>query len=827
MKLQTLGLRLTLVLTVLLLAACGKTPTPLASATAAPVVAPTATTPAPAAPVAAPTPTAEPEGDTVEVVLYDDDVAAGWTLSNSWGMTVDDASAVTAQSGQHAIAVTPAEDYGGLFFSVDSVSGGGYAHNRFLGLRFWLNPGDQPMALEDLAVALVGSDDRTYWSRETSSVPQDKTPFVSELQLYELGLAKELPADGWVKVELWFQLQANRSPFRYITGVYIKNGAGVRHTFYVDDVSLVALRDKTPPAVVEVANLGLNAVALRFSEDVNAQMASDRGNFTVNGQHPDLARYDPDLRQTMLTLGQPLVADTVYTVAIGGIVDLATPPNPIAEGTEVTFTAMALRVVVDVQADVHPISPHIYGLSGPPPEYMAELKNTLNSWGGNASTRYNWKLGNAWNAARDWYYSNGDYGYRGESASDDFMRENDELDIVSLLTIPTIGWVAKDTTSCAFPQPDGTCSDGSGASCEHPGLFADPTQTSVEAPPEFMVEWLEHLDQSLGLLPQFLGMDNEPDIWGATHYDIHPQCTTYDELYQRYTMYAAPLKAVAPDSEILGPVSCCWWYYWNSMAGEADKHAHDGMDLIPWFLREMAAYEAQEGQRILDVLDVHYYPAGLYHDDVTPEVAAARIRSTRSLWDPTFVDESWIGEPVYLAPRMLGLIDTYYPGTKFGIGEWNWGAEETMNGAVTIADVLGIYGREQVYLAAYWRYPDLHSPGFYAFKIFTNYDGQGARFGDTSVRAASDDQSLVGSYAALDSATGNLHLMLINKHPGQMMTTQVELGDFAAKPSATQYRYDSSNHREIVTSTVPISDKFAIELPPYSITLLVVEPEGD
>ena len=28
------------------------------------------------------------------------------------------------------------------------------------------------------------------------------------------------------------------------------------------------------------------------------------------------------------------------------------------------------------------------------------------------------------------------------------------------------------------------------------------------------------------------------------------------------------------------------------------------------------------------------------------------------------------------------------------IGEWNWGAEKTVNGALAIADVLGIFGRD-------------------------------------------------------------------------------------------------------------------------------------
>ena len=80
-----------------------------------------------------------------------------------------------------------------------------------------------------------------------------------------------------------------------------------------------------------------------------------------------------------------------------------------------------VAVEVDVQRGIHPISPLIYGLSGATEEHIKQLRPTLNSWGGNPSTRYNWELGNAWNAGSDWFYRNGNYGYTGESASDDFV----------------------------------------------------------------------------------------------------------------------------------------------------------------------------------------------------------------------------------------------------------------------------------------------------------------------------------------------------------------------------------------------------------------------
>ena len=576
---------------------------------------------------------------------------------------------------------------------------------------------------------------------------------------------------------------------------------------------------------VSVSQLNETTIVVEFSDKVDPVTAADPTNYAIDGQAPAQARYDAAKRRALLTIEEPLDSASEHLIGVA-IKDANTPPNMIVTSASLIVSAATLQVEVDVTADVHEISPYIYGMAGPPDDYIADLGITLHRWGGNANSRYNWKVGNAWNTAHDWYYTNTDYDNGEGSIADEFVRSNNEQGVATLLTIPTLGWVAKDSdrSVCSFPLPDGTCGNADNASCETPGEIADPTTTSVEAPPEFMVEWVEHLTKELGYEVPFLAMGNEPDISGVTHYDVHPGCAGYQEIYQRFVNYGAPIKEVAPESELLGPISCCWWYYWNSMLGDDDKVAHDNMDFLPWFLKQMAEYEQEKGQRLLDVLTIHYYPADLYNDDVSPQVAEHRTRSTRALWDAEYVDESWIAEAIHLIPRMKGLIEQYYPGTKFGIGEWNWGAEATMNGAVTIADVLGIFGREDLYFASYWRYPEAKTPGYYAFKMYTNYDSNGNRFGETSVQAKSSNWNTLGSYAALDKASGNLHVMLINKDAQDAAVTQVLLNHFTSQGNATQYRYEEENG-DITSSTVKVSDNFDITLPPYSITLLVIEPE--
>ncbi|MCB8983673.1 MAG: hypothetical protein H6659_07615 [Ardenticatenaceae bacterium] len=793
--------------------------------TAVPTPPPTSAPNTPQAPATAvPLAIAETDSDTAELPLFDDVTAAGWTLANSWGVAVDDRANNPVHDGLRAIAVTPQEEYGGLFLNADSVSGAGFRRSRFLGLRFWLNPGSQPMPADSLALGLVGSDEFTYWSRDTSSAPQQNVPFTSEIPLARLGLSGELPANTWTPVEVWFQQLDNQPSYPYLIGLYLKNSADLTQTYYVDDVALIALRDKTPPVIVAVSNTDRQTALVEFNEDVVPQEAADRGNYRVDGVVPDSASYEPATRQARLAFATPLAADTPHTLTASGIHDLGLPPNEIAGDTAVPFTLASLTISVDAEQVLHPISPYIYGMAGPPRDYIESLGITFHNWGGNPNSRYNWQLGNAWNAARDWYYLNVDYGHAaGISASDEFVQTNNELGVASHLTIPTLGWVAKDTAACSFPLPDGTCGDAAGASCDKPGDIADPTQTSIAAPPEFMADWVRHLVEEMGYTVEFLSLDNEPELWGVTHYDVHPECVTYDEIFEKYVAYATAVHDISPQSQLVGPNTCCWWYYWNSMAGDADKRAHDNADFLPWFLQEMAAYEANTGTRLLNVLGIHYYPAGLYSDDVDPEVADRRLRATASLWDPTYVDESWIGEPVYLIPRMLALIESTYPGTKLGISEWNFGAEETLNGAMTIADALGIFGREGLYFASYWRFPPENSPGYFAFKMFTNFDDAGGRFGDTAVFAQSTDPTSVSAFAALDGETGNLHVMLINKQPNDPAQFTVNLANYDMGETATLYRYSEAHIGRIVSEEISVGESFEMTLPPYSITLLVLE----
>jgi hypothetical protein len=255
-----------------------------------------------------------------------------------------------------------------------------------------------------------------------------------------------------------------------------------------------------------------------------------------------------------------------------------------------------------------------------------------------------------------------------------------------------------------------------------------------------------------------------------------------------------------------------------------DRNNHGGMDYLPWLLSQLKQNTVAGGLRPLDVFTVHYYPqGGEFGNDTSTAMQLLRNRSTRSLWDPNYVDQSWIGTQVELIPRLRNWVNTYYfPGTPVGITEYNWGAEGHINGATAQADILGIFGREGLDLATRWTTPDPSTPTFKAIQMYRNYDGAKSAFGDTSVSAAAPEPDNVSAFAAVRSSDGALTVIVVSKYLTGSTPVSLSLSQFAAGPAAHVWQLTASNSIQHLAD-VPVS-KGAITatLPQQSITLFVV-----
>lgn len=210
-------------------------------ATAVPAPSPT-DRPGSAALVALPT----PDNRIEDAIIYSDTLDAGWELGQSWATTVDPDETAYIRSGKKSLAVTPTDNYGGLFFTLRQGTTP-YERERVLGLSFWLNAGDGEIETGDLAVTVLGSNAYPYWVENDQSVAPagrvtDDSPLFSETRLYYLGINRTIPPDTWVEVILWLDERQLDPDYTYVTGFYIKNSEEFRQTFYVDDVHILLMR---------------------------------------------------------------------------------------------------------------------------------------------------------------------------------------------------------------------------------------------------------------------------------------------------------------------------------------------------------------------------------------------------------------------------------------------------------------------------------------------------------------------------------------------------------------------------------------------------------
>ena len=526
-------------------------------------------------------------------------------------------------------------------------------------------------------------------------------------------------------------------------------------------------------------------------------------------------------------------------------------------------TAAGPTLNVDANANRHPISPYIYGMNEAQEGLAGELQLPVHRWGGNLTTRYNWQL-NVFNHSADYFFENYPEDVVGGplpngSDSDRFVEQNQRTNTASLVTIPMIGWTPKDRVlSCGFSvakygqqqvvnTAPGQTDCGNGKLPNGSYITnADPNDTSKPVGPQFEKDWIAHLIANYGTAQnggvKFYNLDNEPMLWSFQHWDVHPAPLGYDELYNRTIQYAPAIKQADPNALTLGPSEFGWWAYSYSAIDYAssnnfqtqnftDRNAHGNIPLAEWYLQQMKAYEIAHGQRILDYLDEHYYPG---NDGVTlspagsPKTQAERLRATRSLWDTTYNDEAKEFQPynisIHLIPRMQQWVANNYPGTKTAITEYNFGGLEDINGALTQADVLGIFGREKLDLATIWSPPTSGEPGAYAFRMYRNYDGTGKAFGDTGVQAASGDQSQLAIYAAQRTSDQAMTFMIINKSPDTDLTSQLNLSGFTPGLNAEVYRYSKADLAHILRQPDQALTQtgFTATYPAYSITLVVL-----
>jgi uncharacterized protein (TIGR03437 family) len=521
-------------------------------------------------------------------------------------------------------------------------------------------------------------------------------------------------------------------------------------------------------------------------------------------------------------------------------------------------------LAVDAAANRHAISPWIYGINQWSDNgIQGMMRIPLIRWGGDDATSFNW-LNSVKNNTGDnpWLYEN----YAISPSFDSFHLRNLTTGSASLSTFPILDWLPNVQRACSFsvekygPQkatnPDNAdCGDGVRTNGD--AVANDPNDAYIPVDPSYSQQWIQ--DEIAAFGPgngggiRFWSLDNEPEWWDSVHTDVYKTASngkpgaSYDDVMARDIQNALAVKQADPTALVTGPVPGGWpgmlfskqdmyagwdkspYLYWDN---PVDQNAHGGIQWVPYYLQQMQAAAAKNGFRLLDVLDVHAYitPSGLSSSAGNAAMETLRMTSTRALWDPNYTvpgggyeDATGTELAPQMVPRMLQWVADNYPGTMTGITEYNWGAQDTITGAIAQADILGIFGRENLDLATIWPNTLTPSdPAAFSFMMFLNYDGDGSQFGDTSISATSADPDLLSIFAAqrTDSA---LTVLVLNKTAGAIADS-ISLANFLPQGTAQVWQYSSANNHAIERQAdISLSGNTLLAtFPTFSMTLFVI-----
>lgn len=465
-------------------------------------------------------------------------------------------------------------------------------------------------------------------------------------------------------------------------------------------------------------------------------------------------------------------------------------PIPCAAALLFSVAAQAAQVVrIHADAPKHAINPAIYGInivSTSKAGFLAADSAGLGSdrIGGNRLTGYNWE-NNFSSAGADWIHSSDAHlmnnpvptavGPGGSITS--FVDRNRSLGRAPIVQLQMAGYVVADANGAVTEAEIAPSSRWAKVVFAKNAPFT--TQPSTTDGVVYMDELVNLLVGKYGRADQggvpYYALDNEPGLWGSTHPRLRAEPLTVDELLDRSEALSKAVKAVDPSARIMGFES------WGAAEMKDFRSATNYgpyKDKYDWaiaaYLGEMKKRSEAAGKRLIDVLAYHWYPEAKGDQRICATIEAgsaadieARLQAPRSLWDPSYTENSWIvgllgSRPLEIMRRVQRTIDTTWPGTRMAITEYSYGGEKHWSGGLATADILGAFGKYD--LEAANLHADFRAFFATAFRLYRNFDGRRNAFGDIHVAADNPDSTIFSTYASLDSKNPKLlHIVAINK----------------------------------------------------------------
>ena len=516
----------------------------------------------------------------------------------------------------------------------------------------------------------------------------------------------------------------------------------------------------------------------------------------------------------------------------------------------------AIEVRVDSKAGIQKISPYIFGknISGlndaetSDPAKIAAEDSTIkrmNEIGfrffrannGNNATRYNWRK--KLTVHPDWY--NNVYAHDWDITAKTIQ---DKLPGANAMYAFQLSGYAASSADYNFNDWDFYQTNGSWAKSTLDlaggGVASADGQTALktgdyslyneEWPADSTVAILNHWKDDVKLDMkrfEYWSMDNEMEIWSGTHSDL-PLTVTQQFLVERYLDVAKKAKKAWKDIKLTGPVAANEWQ-WCGVDSDPNAAEERNYCWLEYFIKKVAEAQKASGVKLLDVLDIHWYPTEKTYED--------RINWHRVFFDTTYVypgangikkvnggwDNSIVKE--FIFQRLNDWMNAYF-GKNHGIGlgltETDLTTDDAMLTALIYASFLGTFMDNGVELFTPWSWGDGMDEVAHLF----------IRYGhEFRVASTSSNDSLVSAYSSVTESQDSMTIILVNRSEKMSQTVNLYVENFEALPQVQTLTLSDLSGETFVSHTenalrhgtaVASDAKFSLELPAKSITALLL-----
>lgn len=526
---------------------------------------------------------------------------------------------------------------------------------------------------------------------------------------------------------------------------------------------------------------------------------------------------------------------------------------------QIGFSQTPVSINIDINKGQKTVSPNIYGKnnvlestylnSGTTAEITLAKEagvRFVRQGGGNNSTKYNWRL--KLSSHPDWY--NNVYSNNWDEAAKNLL---DKMPgVQGMWSFQLLGKAAaktnKNFNDWAYNGSQWWAGCNQNLAGEGQPNATKPNDSSQKAlvegnPDLYLIEWTA--DSTVGILDKWFGdkglgydqnqfrywnMDNEPEIWSGTHDDVMKTQIPAEEFMQLYFKVAKAARAKYPDIKLVGPVPANeWqWYRWGDGA-----ISYNGKNYcwLEYFILRIAEEEKATGIKLLDVLDIHFYPGEsnatdcvqlhrVYFDRTYLYPGANGVKTVTGGWDASINKEYILGRCTDWLTKYIGIDH----GVTFGLTEIDIKSTDPNVRAVWYASTMGEFMKQGVEIFTPWSW----EVGMWeTLHLFSRYNK------GNYVQATSQNETLISAYPTVNDSKDSMTIVLVNRSLTAKTNVNLNFNGFTAgKQTFTMYSLSKLGSAETFVShaknaltkrNVLAGDLVNIELAPLSVNSITLK----